>query len=136
MFAKSVTVAGKLLMVVALIGNSTAVAQVQIPLPETIFRLSEAFKKIFDPLSADDRRKHHQAVLSAVSTLDNGEVIRWYSDTSYNHGVVEIIMTSQLSGKLCRKIYTSVNTERHKETDQFWGCLNSDGMWEFFRSRH
>jgi surface antigen len=136
MFAKSAMVAGRLLMVVVLTSSQLAHAQVQVPLPSSIFNLSQALSRIFSPLTADDKRKHHQAVLSAVSTLDNGEVIRWYSDTSYNHGIVEIVITSQLSGKLCRKLYTKVSTERHEETDQFWGCLNGDGMWEFFRSRH
>lgn len=129
-------VVGSILTAAVLTVSNPVDAQVQIPVPASVYNLSQSLSRLFNPMTADDTRKHHGAVLTAVSTLDNGEHIRWYSDDSYNHGVVEIIATAQLSGKLCRRVYTTVVTSRSRDTQEFWGCHNGDGSWEFFKSRH
>ena len=124
-------VVGKLLTVAALIVSTPAQAQMR--WSESMYSIITSFNRIFDRLSEDDRRKHQQAVYTAVSSLDNGEFVRWYSDDSYNHGIVEIVATSQLSGRLCRRVYSTVITEKRKEFNEFWGCMDRDNTWHFHK---
>lgn len=124
-------VVGKLLTAAALIVSTPTEAQLR--WSESAYSIINSFNKMFDRMSEGDQRKHTQAVLTAVANLDNGEFVRWYSDDSYNHGIVEIVATSQLSGKLCRRVYSTVVTEKSKENKEYWGCMNSDGTWDFFR---
>jgi len=131
MFAKSVMVVGKLLTAAVLIASTPAQAQMR--WSESMYTIITSFNRIFNRLSEDDRRKHQQAVYTAVSSLDNGEFVRWYSDDSYNHGIVEIVATARLSGRLCRRVYTTVITEKSKENNEFWGCMDRDNVWEFHK---
>ena len=131
MFAKKGMVVGKLLTAAALIVSTPTEAQLR--WSESAYSIINSFNKMFDRMSEGDQRKHTQAVLTAVANLDNGEFVRWYSDDSYNHGIVEIVATSQLSGKLCRRVYSTVVTEKSKENKEYWGCMNGDGTWDFFR---
>lgn len=132
MFAKSVTVVGKLLTAAVLIASTPA--QAQITVPESIYRLFNSVAKMTDGLTTDDRRKYEQAVYSAVANLDNGESIKWYSDTSYNHGIVEVVATAQFNGQVCRRIYASVITTRSKTNTERWACYDeSTKLWEFFK---
>jgi surface antigen len=132
MFAKSVMVVGELLTVAALTIGSTAHAQ--ITMSESMYKLFNAIVKMTDGLTTDDRRKYEQAVYTALANLDNGEFVRWYSDDSYNHGIVEVVATAKLSGQTCRRIYTTVITAKSKTTDERWGCYNeSTKLWEFFK---
>lgn len=131
MFAKNVMVVGKLLTAAALIVSTPA--QAQLRWSESAYSIINSFNRMFDRLSEGDQRKHTQAVLTAVGNLDNGEFVRWYSDDSYNHGIVEIVATSQLSGRLCRRVYTTVITEKSRENKEFWGCMGSDGAWDFHK---
>lgn len=134
MLAKSVMVLGKLLTAAALIVSTQVNAQVSIRVPESIWSIKNSLVRMLDGLNEHDRRKHQQAMYTALGNLDNGEVIRWYSDDSYNHGIVEIVMTSRLSGKLCRRVYSEVRTERSRKADEHWACLDeSTNMWEFFK---
>jgi len=132
MFAKKGMVVGKLLTVAALTIGSPA--QAQIRMSEGMYTLYNAVVRMMDGLSTHDRRKYEQAVYTALANLDNGEVVRWYSDTSYNHGAVEVAATARLSGRLCRRIYTSVHTEKSQVNDDRWACLNeSTNLWEFIK---
>jgi len=131
MFAKSVMVVGKLLTAAVLIASTPAQAQMR--WSESMYGIITSFNRIFDRLSEDDRRKHQQAVYTAVANLDNGEFVRWYSDDSYNHGIVEIVATAQLSGRLCRRVYSTVITEKRKEFNEFWGCMDRDSTWHFHK---
>ena len=132
MLAKNVMVLGKLLTAAALIVSTQA--QAQITVPESIWSIRNSLVRMFDGLTEHDRRKHQQAIYTALGNLDNGEVIRWYSDDSYNHGLVEIVMTQRLSGKLCRRVYSEVRTERSRKADEHWACLDeSTRMWDFFK---
>lgn len=132
MFAKSVTVVGKLLTAAVLIANTPA--QAQIRMTEGMYTLYNAISRMMDGLTTDDRRKYEQAVYSALANLDNGETIKWYSDTSYNHGIVEIVATAQLNGMTCRRIYATVITTRDKTHVERWGCYNeSTKLWEFIK---
>jgi len=118
----------------ALIVSTNVNAQIDIRVPEGVWNVKNSLVRLFDGLSDHDRRKHQQAMYTALSNLDNGEVMRWYSDDSYNHGLVEIVMTQRLSGKLCRRVYAQVNTERRRQAQEHWACLDeSTGMWEFFK---
>ncbi|NBR61500.1 MAG: hypothetical protein EBT86_07585 [Actinobacteria bacterium] len=89
---------------------------------------------MFHGLSESDKRKHIQTVLTAISSMDNGEVVRWYSDDSYNHGIVEIVATSRLSGKLCRRVYSSIITEKIRDDVEYWACMSRDGTWHFHKN--
>ena len=131
MFARSVMVVGKLLTAAALIVSTPAEAQLR--WSESAYSIINSFNRMFDRLSEGDQRKHTQAVLTAVANLDNGEFVRWYSDDSYNHGIVEIIMTTRLSGRLCRRVYSTVITEKSKENKEYWACMSSDGRWDFHK---
>lgn len=134
MLAKSVMVVGKLLTAAALIVSTQANAQVTIRLPESIWTIKNSVIRMLDGLNEDDRRKHQQAMFTALGNLDNGEVIRWYSDDSYNHGIVEIIMTQRLSGRLCRRVYSEIRTTSSRNTEEHWACLDeSTRMWSFFK---
>lgn len=125
-------VVGKLLMAGALIVGSPA--QAQLVLNESLYTIYSSINRFFDRLTEDDRRKIQQSVYTALHNLDNGEIIRWYSDTSYNHGIVEVVATAQLSGRLCRRIYITVNTERTTQTFEHWGCYNeSTKTWQFHK---
>jgi surface antigen len=130
MFAKKGMVVGKLLTAAALIVSTPVESQLR--WSESAYSIINSFNKFFDKLSEGDVRKNTQAILTAVTHLNNGEFVRWYSDDSYNHGLVEIIATSRLSGKLCRRVYSTVWTEKSSENKEFWGCLNADGSWSFF----
>lgn len=123
-------VVGKLLMVGALTVGSVAHAQVR--MSESMYMLFNAIVKMTDGLTTDDRRKYEQAVYTALNNLDNGEVVKWYSDSSYNHGAVEIVATARLSGNLCRRLYTTVVTQKDSKNEDRWACYNnSTGLWEF-----
>ena len=124
-------VVGKLLTAAVLIASTPAQAQMR--WSESMYGIITSFNRIFDRLSEDDRRKHQQAVYTAVANLDNGEFVRWYSDDSYNHGIVEIVATAQLSGRLCRRVYSTVITEKRKEFNEFWGCMDRDNTWHFHK---
>jgi surface antigen len=132
MFAKSGMVVGKLLTVAVLTVGSTAHAQIR--MSESMYKLYNAIVKMTDGLTTDDRRKYEQAVYTALANLDNGEFVRWYSDDSYNHGIVEVVATAKLSGQTCRRIYTTVITEKSKTAEERWACYNeSTKLWEFFK---
>jgi surface antigen len=131
MFAKSGMVVGKLLTAAVLIVNTPAHAQLR--WSESAYSIINSFNRMFDRLSEGDQRKHMQAVLTAVGNLDNGEFVRWYSDDSYNHGIVEIVATSQLSGRLCRRVYQTIVTEKRRDHSEYWGCMSGDGQWNFHK---
>ena len=131
MFAKRGMVVGKLLTAAVLIVSTPAEAQLR--WSESAYSIINSFNRIFDRLSEGDHRKHTQAVLTAVANLDNGEFVRWYSDDSYNHGIVEIVATSQLSGRLCRRVYSTIVTEKSRENSEYWGCMGGDGQWSFHK---
>jgi len=131
MFAKSVMVVGKLLTAAVLIVSTPV--QAQLRWSESAYSIINSVNRLFGKLSEDDRRKHQQAVYTAVATLDNGEFVRWYSDDSYNHGIVEIMATARLSGRLCRRVYTTVITEKNREDNEFWGCMDKDNTWHFHK---
>ena len=131
MFAKSVMVVGKLLTAAALIVSTPAEAQLR--WSESMYGIITSFNRMFDRLSESDKRKHIQTVLTAISNMDNGEIVRWYSDDSYNHGIVEIVATSRLSGRLCRRVYSSIITERRRDDVEYWACMDSDGTWFFHK---
>ena len=78
---------------------------------ESFFNLSRIFNKMFDRMSDEDTQKYHGALFTALNNLDNGEVARWYSDTTGNHGTVEIMATMPNGGNLCRRVYVVVFTE-------------------------
>jgi len=125
-------VVGKLLMVVALTVGNTAHAQLR--MSESVYQLYNAFKRMTDNLTSDDRRKYEQAVYTALANLDNGEFVRWYSDDSYNHGIVEVMATARMNGQICRRIYATVITEKSRTNDERWACYNeSTKLWEFFK---
>lgn len=125
-------VVGKLLMVVALTVGNTAHAQLR--MSESVYQLYNAFKRMTDSLTSDDRRKYEQAVYTALANLDNGEFVRWYSDDSYNHGIVEVVATARMNGQICRRIYATVITEKSRTNDERWACYNeSTKLWEFFK---
>ena len=125
-------VVGKLLMVAALTVGSSAQAQSRVN--ENIYQLFNSFKRMTDGVSADDRRKYEQAVYTALANLDNGEFVRWYSDNSYNHGLVEVMATARMNGQVCRRIYATIVTEKKRTDDERWACYNeSTKLWEFFK---
>ena len=125
-------VVGKLLTVAALTVGSTAHAQIR--MSESMYQLYNAFKRMTDSLTSDDRRKYEQAVYTALANLDNGEFVRWYSDDSYNHGIVEVMATARMNGQICRRIYATVITEKSRTNDERWACYNeSTKLWEFFK---
>ena len=132
MFAKKGMVLGKLLMAGALIVGNPVHAQLR--MSESMYQLYNAFKKMTDGLTSDDRRKYEQAVYTALANLDNGEFVRWYSDDSYNHGIVEVVATARMRGQICRRIYTTVITGKNRLNDDRWACYNeSTKLWEFFK---
>jgi len=131
MFAKSGMVVGKLLTAAVLIVSTPV--QAQLRWSESAYSIINSFNRMFDRLSEGDQRKHMQAVLTAVGNLDNGEFVRWYSDDSYNHGIVEIVATSQLSGRLCRRVYQTIITEKRRDHSEYWGCMSGDGQWNFHK---
>ena len=125
-------VVGKLLTVAALTVGNTAHAQLR--MSESVYQLYNAFKRMTDSLTSDDRRKYEQAVYTALANLDNGEFVRWYSDDSYNHGIVEVVATARMNGQICRRIYATVITEKSRTNDERWACYNeSTKLWEFFK---
>ena len=124
-------VVGKLLTAAVLIVSTPV--QAQLRWSESAYSIINSVNRLFGKLSEDDRRKHQQAVYTAVATLDNGEFVRWYSDDSYNHGIVEIMATARLSGRLCRRVYTTVITEKNREDNEFWGCMDKDNTWHFHK---
>lgn len=131
MLAKSVMVVGSLLTAAVLTVSTPVLAQNTAA--ESLYRFSTALNRFFDRLTEDDRRKYHQAMYTALGNLDNGEIIKWYSDTSYNHGTVEIVMTTRLSGRLCRRVYSEIRTERNATSSEHWACLTNDGTWDFHK---
>ena len=122
MFARSVMVVGKLLTAVALVVSTPAHSQIVVP--ESVYNLGMALNRLFDRVTEDERTKFQAAIHTALANLDNGEVIKWYSNTSYNHATIEIVGTSQLSGRLCRRFYAEFNTERSTQHFEKWGCYD------------
>jgi surface antigen len=98
---------------------------------ESFFNLSRIFNKMFDRLSDEDSQKYYGALFTALNNLDNGEVARWYSDTTGNHGTVEIMATMPSGGQLCRRVYVVIFTEKGKKTAESWACQEANGSWNF-----
>ena len=98
---------------------------------ESLFNLSNFFNKMFDKLPDEDMRKHHGALFTALNNLDNGEVARWYSDTTGNYGTVEIMATMPNGGQLCRRVYVVIVTEKGKKNYESWACQEAKGSWSF-----
>jgi surface antigen len=86
---------------------------------------------MFDKLPDEDMKKHHGALFTALNNLDNGEVARWYSDTTGNHGTVEIMATMPSGGTLCRRVYVNIVTEKGKKNYESWACQEANGSWNF-----
>lgn len=136
MFVKKEMVVGKLLTIVALIVSTSTEAQIIIRPPESLYQLNLGIRNLFGGLSDDEHRKHQQAVYSALNMLDNGETIKWYSDTNYTHGTVEVVSTQKLSGKVCRKIYSEVNTQRTTKHHEYMACFDGNSKtWHFFPNK-
>ena len=98
---------------------------------ESFFSLSRIFNKMFDRMSEEDTQKYHGALFTALNNLDNGEVARWYSDTTGNHGTVEIMATMPNGGNLCRRVYVNIFTEKGKKSAESWACMEGNGSWSF-----
>ena len=98
---------------------------------ESLFSLSNLFNKMFDKLPDEDMKKHHGALFTALNNLDNGEVARWYSDTTGNYGTVEIMATMPSGGTLCRRVYVVIVTEKGKKNYESWACQEANGAWNF-----
>jgi len=98
---------------------------------ESFFSLSNLFNKMFDKLPDEDMKKHHGALFTALNNLDNGEVARWYSDTTGNYGTVEIMATMPNGGTLCRRVYVVIVTEKGKKNYESWACQEANGAWNF-----
>ena len=98
---------------------------------ESFFNLSNLFNKMFDKLPDEDMKKHHGALFTALNNLDNGEVARWYSDTTGNHGTVEIMATMPNGGQLCRRVYVNIFTEKGKKSAESWACMEGNSSWSF-----
>ena len=98
---------------------------------ESFFNLSNIFNKMFDKLPEEDMQKHYGALFTALNNLDNGEVARWYSDTTGNHGTVEIMATMPSGGTLCRRAYVNIVTQKGKKNYESWACQESSGSWNF-----
>ena len=98
---------------------------------ESFFSLSRIFNKMFDRMSEEDTQKYHGALFTALNNLDNGEVARWYSDTTGNHGTVEIMATMPNGGNLCRRVYVNIFTEKGKKSAESWACMEGNGSWNF-----
>lgn len=98
---------------------------------ESIFNLSNIFNKMFDRLSDEDMQKHYGALFTALNNLDNGEVAKWYSDTTGNRGTVEIMATMPTGGKLCRRVYVNIFTDKGRKNYESWACMEDNGSWNF-----
>ena len=121
-----------ILSTAALLGNTLVQAQSSYNRTyESVFTLSNFFNKLFGRLPDEDLKKHHGALFTALNNLDNGEVARWYSDTSDNHGTVEIIATMPNGGTLCRRVYVNIFTEKGKQNYESWACQEANGAWNF-----
>jgi surface antigen len=86
---------------------------------------------MFDRMSDEDTQKYHGALFTALNNLDNGEVARWYSDTTGNYGTVEIMATMPNGGILCRRVYVVIVTEKGKKNYESWACQEANGSWNF-----
>ena len=98
---------------------------------ESLFNLSRIFNKMFDRMSDEDTHKYHGALFTALNNLDNGEIARWYSDTTGNYGTVEIMATMPNGGTLCRRVYVNNFTEKGKKSAESWACQEANGSWNF-----
>jgi surface antigen len=98
---------------------------------ESLYKLGNIFNRMFDTLSEDDMKKHYGALFTALNNLNNGEIAKWYSNTSGNHGTVEVIATMPNGGILCRKVYVNIVTEKSKKHYDSWACMDGKGEWDF-----
>jgi len=131
MRAKKAMVVG-ILSTATLLGNPIVQAQSSYNRAyESLFGLSNLFNKMFDKLPDEDTKKHYGALFTALNNLDNGEVARWYSDTTGNYGTVEIMATMPNGGQLCRRVYVDIFTEKGRKNYESWACQDGKGQWSF-----
>jgi surface antigen len=125
---------GKLLTAALLISTSPAQAQNSTfdSAYESLFTLSNIFNRMVDRMNDDEKEKHEQALLTALNNLDNGERVKWYNDATGNHGMVEVMATMNLGGRLCRKLQSSMIIYKSKRFYETTACLEErNGSWSF-----
>ena len=98
---------------------------------QPFYKVSNFLNRLFDLLDEDEMRKHYATLFTALDNLNNGEVARWYSDTSGNHGAVQIAATTISRGQICRRVYVNIVTTRRGSNYESWACLNREGNWNF-----
>jgi surface antigen len=87
---------------------------------------------MIDKMNDDEKEKHEQALLTALNNLDNGERVKWYNDATGNHGMVEVMATMNLGGRLCRKLQSSMVIYKSKRFYDVMACLDErNGSWNF-----
>ena len=93
MLVKKATAAGIFLTAGLLVSPASAQNRTYNNAYESITSLARSLSKVFDKPSEEDTKKYHGALFTAFNNLDNGEIARWYSDSTGNYGTVEITAT-------------------------------------------
>ena len=127
-------VLGKLLTAALLISTSPVHAQNTKfnSVNESLFTFSNIFNRMIDRMNDDEKDKHTDALFTALNSLNNGEIIKWYNDPTGNHGMVEIMATMNLGGQLCRKVQSTMTIYKSKRFYETTACLDErNGSWSF-----
>lgn len=97
--------------------------------PSVLFNVWNTFSM---RIKESDRQKHEQAVYYALENLDNGETIKWLNPQTNSSGQIQIAVTWMNGGLSCRRIYSSIRTEKFNKSFSDTACYNpSTNVWRF-----
>lgn len=139
MLAKSMMVLGKLLTVAIFISNTAYANSWDKPVYQTEIHANNgpaiifnAYRNLFSRLNKEDSLKHQQAVFHALNRLDNGEVTTWYSNDGYRTGQVQVMVTANVNGDMCRRLYSVITLKSDQRAFEEWACYKTNtNTWVF-----
>jgi surface antigen len=139
MLAKSLTVIGKLFLILVISASAHAQSwdkprpnelQSNYTLMGMIWNFTLYHVAMLEP---DDSNHHTLAVYHALDNAENDQIVEWFNERTESSGKVQVLMTWPTSGMICRRISHNIRIKNKEKDYQETACRprTNNSRWVF-----